>query len=303
MKRFVVAFIALIMAFGLFAGLGEPAQALSQAPVAENMEFNTYRNVSFGGQLKAYSPEGEDLSYIITTEPIKGSIELGEDGSFVYTPKANKKGRDYFGYKAIDTQGRSSQEGTVIIRIEKQKDGFGYADMQGRGEEYAAVILSEAGIFTGEKIGPDYCFYPDRTVSRGEFVAMCMQLKNGGVINSAVSTGYSDDEDIPTWLKPYALTAAMSGADSGINAEDGRAFAPELGISPTEAACILDSIIGTTDVSYVNLNDSFEPAMAQACANLSACGLIMEGQLINEELSRAEAAVMLAKALEIIGNR
>lgn len=302
MKRFVVAFIALVMAFGLFAGLGEPAQAVSQAPVAENMEFSTYRNVSFGGQLSAYSPEGDTLSYKITTEPIKGSIELNEDGSFVYTPRANKKGRDYFGYKAVDTQGRSSQEGTVIIRIEKQKDSFAYSDMQGRGEEYSAVILSEAGIFTGEKIGPDYCFYPDRAVSRGEFVAMCMQLEDT-VLKSAVSTGYTDDEDIPVWLKPYALTAAMSGADSGKITEDGLAFAPELGISPAEAARVLNNVIGITDVSYINLNDSFDPGTAQACANLSACGLIKEGQLINDELSRAEAAVMLAKALEIINNR
>ncbi len=302
MKRFVVAFIALVMAFGLFGGLSEPAQALSQAPVAENMEFSTYRNVSFGGQLNAYSPEGEALSYKITTEPIKGSIELNEDGSFVYTPKTNKKGRDYFGYKAVDGQGRSSQEGTVIIRIEKQKDNFGYSDMQGRGEEYSAVILSEAGIFTGEKIGADYCFYPDRAVSRGEFVAMCMQLEDA-VLQSAVSTGYTDDEAIPVWLKPYALTAAMSGADSGRPTEDGRAFAPELGISPAEAARILNNVIGITDVSYINLNDSFDPGTAQACANLSACGLIKEGQLIKDELSRAEAAVMLAEALEIVNNR
>ncbi|MBQ4652323.1 MAG: hypothetical protein IJB78_06375 [Oscillospiraceae bacterium] len=302
MKRIVVAFIALIMAFGLFAGLNEPAQALSQAPVAENMEFSTYRNVSFGGQLNAYSPEGQVLSYIITTEPIKGSIELNEDGSFVYTPRANKKGRDYFGYKAVDTQGRSSQEGTVIIRIEKQKNGFAYSDMQGRAEEYSAVILSEAGIFTGEKIGADYCFYPDRIVSRGEFVAMCMQLEDA-VLQGAVSTGYTDDEEIPSWLKPYALTAAMSGIDMGNATEDGVAFAPEHGISPAEAARVLNSVVGLTDVSYLNLNDSLDAGTAQACAKLSACGIIKEGQLINEQLSRAEAAVMLAKALEIVNNR
>ncbi len=302
MKRFLITVVALIMALSMFTGLADSAQALSQAPVAESMEFETYRNVSFGGQLKAYSSEGEQLSFVLTTAPIKGSLELEEDGSFVYTPKANKKGRDYFGYKAVDSQGRSSQEATVIIRIEKQPQSFGYSDMHGRGEEYSAIILSEAGIFTGEKIGSDYCFYPDRAVSRGEFVAMCMQLEDT-VLQSAVSTGYSDDADIPDWLKPYALTAAISGADMGVTAEDGRAFAPQRSITPAEAARILDSVIGTTDVSYINLNDSFDPATAQACANLSACGLIREGQLIEPQLTRAEAAVMLVKALELVDER
>lgn len=303
MKRIIVAFLVLLMALSLFVNNGETAQAAGAAPVAENMEFNTYRNVSFGGQLKAYSPEGANLSYIITTEPIKGSIELEEDGSFVYTPKNNKKGRDYFGYKAVDEQGRYSQEGTVIIRIEKQKQSFSYTDMQGRAEEYSAVVLSEAGIFTGEKIGQNYCFYPDRKLSRGEFVAMCMQLCPEGTLSGAVSTEYSDDDAIAPWLKPYVLSAVMSGADMGIEAEDGSVFMPEQGISPAEAAMLLDRVIGTTNVSYIELNDEMEIEQAQACANLSACGLIKEGQLVKAELSRAEAAQMLVRALEILDNR
>ena len=41
-----------------------------------------------------------------------------EDGGFLYTPRPNRKGRDYFGYRVIDEAGNVSQEATGLIRIE-----------------------------------------------------------------------------------------------------------------------------------------------------------------------------------------
>ena len=95
-----------------------PARAEGNAPVAQNMELTTYRNVSVGGRLTAVDPDGDTLTFQITTEPTKGEIELTDDGRFVYTPDTNRRGRDYFGYKAMDASGNSSQEATVIIRIQ-----------------------------------------------------------------------------------------------------------------------------------------------------------------------------------------
>lgn len=76
-------------------------------------------------------PDGGTLTYQITTEPTKGEIELTDDGRFVYTPDTNRRGRDYFGFKATDADGNSSQEATVIIRIEKQKTRTTYSDLDG----------------------------------------------------------------------------------------------------------------------------------------------------------------------------
>lgn len=39
---------------------------------------------------------------------------------FVYTPSEGKRGRDYFGYKAVDASGNLSQEATVILHIKKR---------------------------------------------------------------------------------------------------------------------------------------------------------------------------------------
>ena len=64
----------------------------------------------------AIAMQGSCISYV---DVGSATISLNEDGSFVYTPRENKKGRDYFGYKAIDPEGNVSQEATVIIRIQK----------------------------------------------------------------------------------------------------------------------------------------------------------------------------------------
>ena len=102
----------------------------------------------------------------------KGGIKNEKTKDFTYSRGAASA--DYFGYKAVDAEGNVSQEATVIIRIEKQKKDVCYEDMNGRAEEYAAVALSENNIFTAEMIGGEYCFGPDKTVSRGEFLSMCM---------------------------------------------------------------------------------------------------------------------------------
>ena len=57
-----------------------PARAEGNAPVAQNLELTTYRNVSVGGRLTAVDPDGDTLTFQITTEPTKGEIELTDDG-------------------------------------------------------------------------------------------------------------------------------------------------------------------------------------------------------------------------------
>ena len=109
-------------------GFAVPAAASGTAPIAENLELNTFRNTSVYGALSAYDPEGDVISFEITTKPVKGEIKLEENGTFVYTPVEGKKGRDYFGYKALDSEGNFSQEATVIIKIAKQNKTMEYAD-------------------------------------------------------------------------------------------------------------------------------------------------------------------------------
>lgn len=294
MTRF---FSALLLTAALLALPGE-AFADGSAPVAQNLELSTYRNVTVSGKLSAFDSENDVVMFEITTPPVKGSVELSDDGSFIYTPNKDKKGRDYFGYKALDAEGNRSQEATVIIKIEKQKKQVAYADMDGLAGEYYAAALSEAGIFTGENICGRYCFYPERTVTRGEFVSMCIRASGEPIVENVMSTGLSDDADIPDWMKSYVMASVMCGQEY-----ENEVFDANEGIGRTEALLLLNNALGINDVSYLLPEEAISSETSQACANLRAVGLIREGELKEETLKRIEAAELIVKALELVKNR
>ena len=118
MKRtaFSVAALSLLFLFGF--GLSPRAEAGS-APTTDNLELTTRRNVPVEARLTARDADDDIVSFEITTDPVKGDIVLKDDGVIVYTPRRDRKGRDYFGYRAKDAEGNVSQEATAIIRIEK----------------------------------------------------------------------------------------------------------------------------------------------------------------------------------------
>jgi len=90
-------------------------------PVADNLSVETMRGVPLKGQLTAIDPDDDEITFLITTPPGKGDIEVNSDGSFIYSPFEGKRGRDYFGYRAVDIHGNLSQEATVIIKLTKAK--------------------------------------------------------------------------------------------------------------------------------------------------------------------------------------
>lgn len=151
-----------------------PANTGTGVPVAENLELTTYRETSVGGRMAAVDPDGESVRFLVTTQPSKGTLEASEDGRFVYTPSEGKRGRDYFGYKAVDASGNLSQEATVILHIKKRPACVEYADTAGLPWDYAACVLASEGVFTGSCVAGHYLFEPDRTVSQGEFLTLCM---------------------------------------------------------------------------------------------------------------------------------
>lgn len=258
--------------------------------------------MSIGGKLQGSDPGGLELRYEITTEPIKGSVELQEDGSFVYTPAEGKKGRDYFGFTVTNSDGISSQEATVIIRIQKQKTTVSYSDMRGSGSEYAAVLLAEKGIYTGACTGGTYLFVPEEEVSRAEFLAMCMQLGDEKLISGVMTTGFADDETIPVWAKTYVSTALMQGYINGYS-ENGRAvFRAQNGVTLSEASVMLSEVLGLSNVVSVSQYDEETVPVwaASQTASLASRGLIELTMDSSKVLTRTECADILARAIEYL---
>ena len=282
------------------------AGASGGAPEAENLEFETYRGVSMGGVLAASDPEGDAVTFELATPPVKGTVDLSPDGHFVYTPAEGKRGKDYFGYRAVDAGGNRSQEATVIIKILKPKTKVCYADTAGYECGRAAVRLAEAEIFTGECLAGRYVFAPERQVTREEFLVMCLRLAGTGTVDSLRTTGFSDDADIAVWAKPYVSAALRDGVISGLAREGGTlVFDPDRKITVSEAAVMLDRTLGLTDAApaWFGYDESVPAWARQSMANAAACGILNPPADAGEELTRGQAALMLERAMDVLKAR
>lgn len=179
-----------------------------KAPVAQDFSIETYKNLPNGGMLKVSDPEAQSLTFTVVRNPKRGSVEVKPDGSFTYTPKKNKVGVDSFTYTATDPAGNVSRVATVTIQILKPSDAKQYTDTIGSDCRFEAEWLRNTGLFVGEQIDGNACFYPDKTISKEEFLTMMVKI---------LDIPLEDTENIqlpantPQWLKPYLAAAQRSG--------------------------------------------------------------------------------------------
>ncbi|MCD7928522.1 MAG: Ig-like domain-containing protein [Oscillospiraceae bacterium] len=278
------------------------------APVAQNSEFTTYKNVAYTGQLSAVDPEGDLLSFQITDKPARGSVTLSEDGSFVYTPYENKTGKDSFSYVAIDAVGNTSEEAVVKLTIQKPSTKVSYQDMDGNSAHCAAIRLAEEGIWVGASMDGAYYFQPELTVSRSEFLALAMATVGLDALEGVTTIGFSDDEAIAVWAKSYVSSALKSGVINGIRSETGEVvFSGDRAITEAEAAVILDRLLEITDVAEAGSFDSVPTWASQAVANLTSVGILQADAsgvpALQDSLNRAQTAQLLCAALDVIEAR
>ena len=279
------------------------AHAVGQSPIAENITLETYRGISVDGRLYASDPDSTALTYQITTPPIKGEVTLQADGSFVYAPDPSRRGKDYFGYTATDSDGNVSQEATVIITLRKQKTNVTYSDLTDSPTHYDAIRLAEEGIFTAQQVGGEYVFSPDTMISRGEFLAMCVQISQLPIPASVTSTGFTDDAAIPTWQKPYIAAALMSGSLPRTSETGSSAFDSTAPITCAQAAVMIDQIFGISAASAASLPTTAPDWAAQSVANLIACDILPANCDPAQYLNRAMTADMLSAVMDVLENR
>ena len=212
---------------------------IDQAPAAADSSMETYKNLPNEGRLKVSDPEGGQLVYTLLRNPKRGTVELREDGTFLYTPKKNKVGVDSFTFTATDSAGNVSREATVTIQIIKPTDTKQYTDTVGHPCRFAAEWMRNTGLFVGEKVSGQECFHPEKAVSRGEFLAMVVDVLQIPTEN----VSYADiPTDTPAWLKPYFAAALRSGLTAGLP-EEKDPYSP---ITGAEAAVMLQNALDLT---------------------------------------------------------
>lgn len=224
-----------------------------KAPVAEDSAIETYKNLPNTAKLKVSDPEGQAMTFTVTRQPKRGTVEIREDGTFTYTPKKNKVGVDSFVYTATDPVGKTSREATVTITILKPTDATQYTDTLGKECRFAAEWMKNTGIFVGESLAEKSCFSPEKEVTRGEFVTMLVKALDIPTDEEIVYTGYTDD--IPQWLQPYLAAAVRSGLTAGL--EDPEVFGAEQPITGAEVSVMLRNALDmTAEETFAEVSDT-----------------------------------------------
>lgn len=261
------------------------------APVAKDFALETYKNLPNEDKLRANDPEGDPITYTLVRKPRRGDVELGEDGSFTYTPKKNKVGVDSFTYTATDPAGNVSREATVTVTILKPADARQYADTVGQECRFAAEWMRNTGLFVGEQIDAQNCYFPDKAVNRGEFLAMMVKALDVPTQEASLS---EVPQDTPDWLKPYYAAALRCGLLAGLP-EDCN-FAEDAHITGGEAAVMLQNAL---DLDYTLAEDADAALPEWAAISVTAMennGITLSAE---EPLNRGQVAQILYQASKL----
>lgn len=267
-----------------------------------SLEVFTYRDLDAYGTLSGYDPDGDELVFEIVSYPQNGALILtdAEYGNYVYSPKSGYTGSDRFSYVARDRYGNYSACKEVELRVGTLGTSVTYTDMEDSPAVNAALALTEAGIMSGTQVGNRYYFYPEKTVSRVEFLVMAMHAAGITDVPTCNTTSFWDDGEIPASMKGYVAAAYSMKYISGTNVSGKLCFLPNDSITRAEAAVIVGNIIGTDDVSVIPVfaDHSEIPVWASdAIYSLHSIGVLSadEGYISPvSQITRADTARLLA---------
>ena len=249
-----------------------------KAPAAQDGVLETYKNLSNDGKLTAPDPEQQPVTFTLVRQPRRGAVELHEDGTYTYTPKKNKVGVDSFTFTATDPAGNVSREATVTVQILKPVDAMQYRDTAGTAYQFSAQWLRNTGLFAGEQVGGQLCFQPEKTVSRGEFLSMLVNLLEIPV----------EEVDAPDWVQPYLDAAVRSGLVSGWQQES---FQMNEAVTGAEAAVALQNALDlSAGHEAMEYEEEAPDWAATSLAVMAANGVEL---MADAPMTRAEAAQVL----------
>ena len=276
-----------------------PAEAGKTATSAVSAELAAKEAVPVFSSLSATDPDGDELTYIIVDAPKKGTLKLTDasTGSFRYTANEGAAGKDQFTFIAVDQYGNKSEPATVKIVTSENKSGIVYTDLAGSEYQLPAVEMAERGVIVGEKIGDESFFYPDKTVTRADFLIMAMNAN--GIDSSLIAadeSGFADSASFTSYQNKYISAAKRLGLVVGIDTEEGRCFLPNEVITSAQAATIISRIAALRELSfgdavYASVGTDSEIS-DDGYAMLASVGLVASDDR-SAELTRADAVSLL----------
>ena len=177
-----------------------------------------------------------------------------------------------------------------------------YQDMAVHWAAYSTRMLFDRGTWQSESLGPNRYFYPERTVSRIEFVMLVLASKHVEYDDYDISTTiFEDEESMPMWVRRPAHAAYDLGVIKGEQDGDNMKLNPYETLTRVEAIQILSNSFDTPPAvfsipSFADI-DSIPTWGYDAILKLSGYGLV-NGYEDNtfrpfRSISRAEAAELV----------
>ncbi len=275
-----------------------------------SLNLSTYEGLEVYGRLSGYDPDGDTLIFEVVSYPRNGSVLLLDrnEGKYVYRPSEGYVGNDSFSYVVRDRYGNYSASATVNLQITRSGSTVTYADMQGSHSYRAALAMTNAGIMSGTQIGDQCYFYPERTVSRVEFLVMAMNAIGICEVPSCEQTVFADDDEIADSMKGYVTAAYQLGYVSGTLENGTLCFLPNGEITRAEAAVMLSNLVGLCEVPVIpTFSDGSDiPVWARdSVYSLNAAGILVESDgciAPTAKLTRADTAEVLFAVMQYVEN-
>lgn len=273
-----------------------------------SLSVSTHKNVALYGNLSCFDPDDDEVFVEIVRYPESGVLTMLDkySGDYVYIPNENFSGKDSFCYVARDKYGNYSASAEVSLEVNKLKTTVSFDDMQSSAYYNAALTMVEEGIMSGTQVGSDTYFYPDRAVTRGEFVVMLLHSLGIKDVSAAASTPFADNDEIPAQMRGYVAAAYSLGYVKGSVIEDGLCFEANKNISRAEAAVIIGNVLNVEVPSVIpTFSDSADiPAWAASSMySLSAIGVMnrVDGGISPmSAVTRADAAQILVNLMRYV---
>lgn len=324
MKRFTFAFVmTLVFCLSVSARLSPAMDIMEKRlenkacfetgnsrPNACEMSVDTQKNIAVFKNFSAEDPDGDSLRFEVTKYPSGGSIELCENGQFVYRPSKGYTGKDSFNYCAVDEYGNFSDEASVEIKVSRPAADIYFNDMKDHWAHNSAIKMASTGLMTGIDDNGKLNFLPEENMTRGDFLALSLIMAGREKdIPYASKTVFADDSTIPQNIKSYVQYAYDKGIVSGYDNGDGSVNFESAGaITRAEAAVVVSRILSLSE------NDEIVPSYkdassipvwaGNAVASLSKAGVLCGNATgdfsADRNVTRAEGAQIICNVADYV---
>ncbi len=168
----------------------------NQAPTTAPVQLTGQSEGPITGMIGAVDPEGDPLSYTITSAPLRGSAVVNADGTYVYTPGGNFTGTDSFVVAVAD-----NAPGFHINLLDLARPANTSANVAVARGAVAAMLRFQFIYGSGANYWS--------SAARSALESAATTLASSIVVDSPVTVTYA----VTGALSPFSSTLASAGSD------------------------------------------------------------------------------------------